>query len=66
MEDELDAYIEEHSQRVEDDGEGAKDSVQPSNTVDFPYQQRYYDYGPSVSSSSRGPDYDHANDDPPA
>jgi hypothetical protein len=34
MEDELDAYMEEHSQHVEDDGEGAKDKfVQPSNTA---------------------------------
>jgi hypothetical protein len=66
MEDELDAYMEEHSQLVQDDGEGAEDnSVQPCNTVEFPYQQPYYDYGPPVSSS-REPDYDHANDDPPA
>jgi hypothetical protein len=34
MEDELDTYMEEHSQHVQDDGEGAKDNfVQPSNTV---------------------------------
>jgi hypothetical protein len=71
MEDELDAYIEEHPQRVEDDGEEAEDSVQPSNTAEYPYQQSYYDYdydydyGPSVSSS-RGPDYDHDVDDLPA
>jgi hypothetical protein len=65
MEDELDAYMEEHSQHVEDNGEGAKDNfVQPSNTTEFPYQQ-HYDYGPSASSS-REPYYDHANDDPPA
>jgi hypothetical protein len=37
MEDELDAYIEEHSQRVEDNGKGGEDFVQPSNTVEFPY-----------------------------
>jgi hypothetical protein len=66
MEDELDAYMEEHPQHVHDDGEGAKDnSVQPSNAWEFPYQQSYYDYGPSASSS-REPDYDHANNDPPA
>jgi hypothetical protein len=67
MEDELNAYIEEYSQHVENDGEGGKDNfVQPSNTEEFPYQQPYYDYGPFVSSSSREPDYDHANDDSPA
>jgi hypothetical protein len=70
MEDELNAYIEEHSQFIEDDGEEAEDLVQPSNTKEFPYQQPYYDYGPSSSSSSsssssREPDYDHANDYPP-
>jgi hypothetical protein len=65
MEDELDAYTEEHSQHVQDDGEGAEDNpVQPSNTAEFPYQQPYYDYGTSVSSS-REPDYDHTNDDSP-
>jgi hypothetical protein len=67
MEDELNAYIEKHSQHVENDGEGDEDNfVQPSNTEEFPYQQPYYDYGPSVSSSSREPNYDRANDDPPA
>jgi hypothetical protein len=66
MEDEFDTYMEEYSQRMEDDEEGAKDNfVQPSNTAEFPYQKPYYDYGPSASSS-RKPDYDHANDDPPA
>jgi hypothetical protein len=66
MEDELDTYMEEHPQHVHDDGEGTEDNfVQPSNSVEFPYQQPYYDYGPSASSS-REPDYDHANDDPPA
>jgi hypothetical protein len=65
MEDELNTYIEEQSQHVEDDGEEAEDNfVQPSNTAEFPYQQPNYDYGPSVSSSSREPNYDHANDDP--
>jgi hypothetical protein len=59
MEDELDAYMEEHPQHVHDN------SIQPSNTWEFPYQQSYFDYGPSASSS-REPDYDHANDDPPA
>jgi hypothetical protein len=51
-EDELDAYIEEHPQPVHEDGEETKDnSVQPSNTWEFPYQQSYFDYGPSASSS---------------
>jgi hypothetical protein len=51
---------------VHDDGEGSEDnSVQPSNAWEFPYQQSYYDHGPSASSS-REPDYDHANNDPPA
>jgi hypothetical protein len=65
MEDELDPYIEEHSQPIHEDGEETRDSVQPSNPWEFPYQQSYFDYGPSASSS-REPDYDHANDDPPA
>jgi hypothetical protein len=53
MEDELNTYIEEQSQHVEDDGEEVKDNlVQPSNTTEFPYEQPYYDHGPSVSSSS--------------
>jgi hypothetical protein len=52
MEDELNTYIEEHSQHVEDDGEEAEDLLQPSNTMEFSYQQPYYDYGPSASSSS--------------
>jgi hypothetical protein len=52
MEDELDTYMEGHSQHVQDDGEGGEDNfVQPSNTAEFPYQQPYYDYGPFVSSS---------------
>jgi hypothetical protein len=39
MEDDLDAYIEEHPQPVHEDGEETKDnSVQPSNTWEFPYQ----------------------------
>jgi hypothetical protein len=38
-EDELDTYIEEHPQPVHEDGEEAEDnSVQPSNTWEFPYQ----------------------------
>jgi hypothetical protein len=66
MEDELDAYMEEHPQHVHDDEEGTKDnSVQPSNAWELPYQQSYFDYGSSASSSGE-PDYDHANDDPPA
>jgi hypothetical protein len=63
-EDELDAYIEEHPQHTHEDG-GGEESVQPSNTWEFPYQQSYYDYAPSASSS-REQGYDHANDDPPA
>jgi hypothetical protein len=52
MEDEFDTYMEEYSQHVEDDEEGAEDNfVQPSNTTEFPYQKPYYDYGPSASSS---------------
>jgi hypothetical protein len=64
MEDELDAYIEEHQPPVHD-GEATEESGQPSNIAEFPYQQPYYDYAPSASSS-RGPGYDYANDDPPA
>jgi hypothetical protein len=63
-EDELDEYIEEHPPPMHD-GEGTKESGQPSNIAEFPDQQPYYDYTPSVSSS-QGPDYDYANDDPPA
>jgi hypothetical protein len=64
-ENELDAYIEEHPQPVHEDGENTGDnSVQPSNTWEFPYQQSYFDY--ASASSSREPDYDHANNDPPA
>jgi hypothetical protein len=52
MEDELDAYIEEHPQPVHEGGEETGDnSVQPSNTWEFPYQQSYFDYGPSASPS---------------
>jgi hypothetical protein len=36
-EDELDAYIEEHPPPVHDDGEATEESVQPSNTWEFPY-----------------------------
>jgi hypothetical protein len=44
MEDELNAYMEDHSQHVEDDGEEAEDLVQPSNTTEFSYQQPYYNH----------------------
>jgi hypothetical protein len=64
-EDELDTYIEEHPPPVHKDGEATEESGQPSNTWEFLYQQSYYDYAPSASSS-REPGYDHANDDPPA
>ena len=66
MEYELDTYIEEHCQQVEDDGEETEDnSVQPSYTVEFPYQSSDYDCGLSASSSSsREPNYAHAKDDP--
>jgi hypothetical protein len=63
-EDELDAYIEEHLPPMHD-GEATNESGQPSNIAEFPYQQPYYDYAPSASSS-RGPGYDYAIDDPPA
>jgi hypothetical protein len=63
-EDELDAYIEEHPPPMHD-GEATEESGQPSNTREFSYQQPYYDYAPSASSS-REPGYDHANNDPPA
>jgi hypothetical protein len=63
-EDELDVYIEEHSPPVHD-GEATEESGHPSNIGEFPYQQPYYDYAPSASSS-REPGYDLANDDPPA
>jgi hypothetical protein len=56
--------MEEHPQHVHEDGEGT-DSAQPSSTWESLYQQSYFDYGPSASSS-REPDYDHAPDDPPA
>jgi hypothetical protein len=61
---ELDAYIEEHLQPVHDE-EATEESVQPSNIAEFPYEQPYYDYTPSASSS-QGLGYDYANDDPPA
>jgi hypothetical protein len=64
IEDEIDAYLEEHPPPVHD-GEATKESVQPSDIAEFPYQQPYYDYTPSASSS-QGPGYDYANDDPPA
>jgi hypothetical protein len=61
---ELDAYMEEHPQPVHNE-EATEESIQPSNIAEFPYQQPYYDYTPSASSS-QGPGYDYANDDPPA
>jgi hypothetical protein len=63
--DELDASMVKHPQHTHEDGEATEELVQPSNTWEFPYQQSYYDYAPSASSS-REPGYDHANDDPPA
>jgi hypothetical protein len=63
-EDELDAFIEQHPPPVHDEG-ATEESGQPSSTGDFPYQQSYYDYAPS-GSSSRELGYDHAYDDPPA
>jgi hypothetical protein len=62
-EDELDEYIEEHPPPMHN-GEGTEESGHPSNILEFPYQQPYYDYTPSASSS-QGPGYDYANDDPP-
>jgi hypothetical protein len=64
MEDELDAYMEEHPQHTHKDGEGT-DSAQPSSTWGSSYQQSYFDYGPCASSSWE-PDYGHATNDPPA
>jgi hypothetical protein len=64
MEDELDAYIEEHPPPVHNE-EGAEESGQPSNTVNFPYEQPYYDYATSASSS-QAPEYNYTHDDPPA
>jgi hypothetical protein len=63
-EDELDVYVEEHPPTV-DDEEGTEESSQPSNIANFPYEQPYYDYAPSASSS-REPGYDYTHDDPPA
>jgi hypothetical protein len=63
-EDELDAYIGEHPPPVHDE-EGTEESGQPSDTMNFPYEQPYYDYAPSASSS-REPEYDYSYDDPPA
>jgi hypothetical protein len=65
MEDELNAYLEEHPPHVHDE-EGTEESGQPSNIANFPYEQPYYyEYAPSASSS-REPGYDYTNDDPPA
>jgi hypothetical protein len=63
-EDELDVYVEEHPPPVHDE-EGAELSGQPSNIVNFLYEQPYYVYAPSASSS-REPGYDYTHDDPPA
>jgi hypothetical protein len=41
MEDELDAYVEEHPPPVHDE-EGTEESGQPSNIANFPYEG--YDY----------------------
>jgi hypothetical protein len=62
IEEELDAYVEEHPPPVHDE-EGAEESGQPSNIANFPYEQRYYDYAPSASSS-REPGYDYTHNDP--
>jgi hypothetical protein len=56
--------MEENPQPVHNE-EATEESVQPSNIAEFPYQQPYYDYTPSASSS-QGPGYDYVNDDPPA
>jgi hypothetical protein len=49
---ELDTYIEEHPQPVHKDWEETEDNaVQPFNTWEFPYQQSYFDYAQSASSS---------------
>jgi hypothetical protein len=63
-EDELDAYIEEHPPPVHNE-EGTEESGQPSDAVNYTYEQPYYDYAPSASSS-REPGYDYTYDDPPA
>jgi hypothetical protein len=39
---ELDAYMKDHPQPVHNE-EATEESVQPSNIVEFPYQQPYYD-----------------------
>jgi hypothetical protein len=61
---ELDAYMEENPQPMHNE-EATEELVQPSNIAEFPYQHPYYDYTPSASSS-QGPCYEYANDDPPA
>ena len=67
MEHDLNKCIEEHCHHAEDDQRGAEDDLaQHSSIAGSSYQQPDYDYGPSASSSSRGPEYDHARDDPPA
>jgi hypothetical protein len=64
MENELDAYLEEHLPPMHD-MEGTEESGQPSNIANFPYERPYYyDYVPSASSS-RELGYDYTHDDPP-
>ena len=66
-ESELDAYIAKHGQHVEDSERNVEDNLdQHSSAAGSSYQQPDYDYGPSVSYSSRAPEYDHGRDDPPA
>jgi hypothetical protein len=64
IEDELDAYAEEHPPPVHNE-EDAEESGQHSDTVDLPYMQPYYDYVPSASSSQASR-YEYTYDDPPA
>jgi hypothetical protein len=47
------------------DEEGAEELGQPSDIVNFPYEQPYYDYAPSASPSQEL-GYDYTYDDPPA
>ena len=62
-EDDLDAYLEEHCPRADDDGrEPEEDFTQPFDTASSSYQ--YFDYGASTPSP-QDPDYDHARYDPP-
>ena len=66
-ESEIDAYIAEHDQHVEDSERNVEDNLdQYSSAAGSSYQQPDYDYGPSVSYSSRAPEYYHVMDDPPS